>query len=85
MKTTKRTTEFKVRALELYFKGANPKEAFAQACKEFNTTPSGCMTDYSTSYMYDYKVWAKKQISDKNEYVIKLLKEKGIDEKIIFR
>lgn len=52
----KRTTEFKLRAYTLYIGGMSAKEAFLQACEEHGTTPSGCMTNYSTSYMWDYKV-----------------------------
>jgi hypothetical protein len=69
--STKRTTAFKLRALELHLKDKLPaKEAFAQACKEHGTTPSGCMTDYATSYMWDYKVWFKQQVEKGNPEVI---------------
>lgn len=58
----KRTVEFKLRVLQLHLVEKVPaKESFAQACKEFDTTPSGCMTDYSTGYMWDYKVEIKKK------------------------
>lgn len=52
----KRTVEFKLRAWKLHQEGMSAKDAFLKACEEFGTTPSGCMTDYSTSYMWDYKV-----------------------------
>lgn len=71
---TKRTTEFKIRALRLHLKeGKSPKEAFAQACNEHGTTPSGCMTDYSVSYMWDYKVWLKQQWKKSDPIVMDLL------------
>ena len=67
----KRTTSFKLRALELHLKNKMPaKEAFAQACKEHGTTPSGCMTDYASSYMWDYKVWLDKKIVEKDPEVM---------------
>lgn len=74
----KRTTEFKVRAYELYKKGTSPKEAFTQACKEFGTMPSGCMTNYATSYMWDYKIWIKEQVQKENKEVIELLERANI-------
>lgn len=70
----KRTDEFKVRALRLHLKeGLNPKEAFAKACEEHSTTPSGCMTDFSTSYMWDYKVWLKQKVEQNDPKIMDLL------------
>lgn len=76
---TKRTNEFKIRALRLHLKeGKSAKEAFAQACKEHNTTPSGCMTDYATSYMWDYKVWLDKQVEKNDPAIIDLLSKEEL-------
>ena len=49
----KRTLEFKVDSFKFYVDGLSPKEAFLKACNKHGTTPSGCMTDYSNSYMSD--------------------------------
>lgn len=58
----KRTLAFKLRVLQLHLCYNNTaKQAFFTACKEHGTTPSGCMTDHSTSYMWDYKVEIKKK------------------------
>lgn len=49
----KRTLEFKVDAYKFYSSGIPVKESFLRACEKHGTTPSGCMTDYASSYMSD--------------------------------
>lgn len=77
--TTKRTTEFKVRAYALHVQGQSAKDAFATACTEFGTTPSGCMTKYASSYMYDYKVWIAKKAATNDQQVVDLLKTNNVE------
>ena len=77
-KKVKRTFEFKLRAVQIHLQDKLPaKDAFKKACEEFNTEPSGCMTNYSTSYMWDYKKEVKKK-SLTDEKVANFLKENNI-------
>lgn len=63
MSKQKRTLEFKVEAFKLYKSGFKPKEAFEKACAMHGTIPSGCMTQYSSSYMSDdIKNYLKKRL-----------------------
>lgn len=63
MSKQKRTLEFKVDSFKYYADGLTPKEAFLKACTLHGTTPSGCMTDYSSSYMSDdIKNYLRKKI-----------------------
>ncbi len=70
----KRTLEFKVDSFKFYKNGLTPKEAFVRACNLHGTTPSGCMTDYSASYMSDdIKNYLRKKLENGCEKTKQLL------------
>lgn len=75
-----RPLKFKLDAYRLYKGGMTPEDAFVHAASLNNTTLSGCMTDYASSYMSDdVKNFLRKKIEAQNEEVIQYFLANELD------
>lgn len=61
----KRPKQFKFYVVYLVdVEGQSPKTAFEHACDVYNMTPSGCMTNYPSGYINDYRMEVKATLWD---------------------
>lgn len=80
MKRVVRPMKFKLDAYKAFCDGLTAKESFVVAARDNNTTLSGCMTDYASSYMSDdIKNFLKRKIVQGNQEVIDYFVFYGLD------
>jgi hypothetical protein len=76
----KRPLKFKLDAYRYYVLGNTAAHAFVLAARDNNTTLSGCMTDYASSYMSDdVKNFLRKKIAKKDQEVVQYFIDNDLD------